>query len=135
MNTTRSFDVSMLLLRLAFGGLMILNHGWRKLGKLTGEGPIKFADPLGLGSELSLWLTVFAEVGCAALITIGLFTRMAAVPAFITMFVAAFVIHGADPFADKEHALLFAVAYLVIYLLGPGRYSIDHLRTEWRLGK
>ena len=41
------------------------------------------------------------------------------------MLVAAFIIHGADPLGDKEHALLFGVGYLVIMILGPGRISID----------
>lgn len=118
-------DLSLLLLRLVFGGFMIINHGWRKLLKLFSDEPIKFADPLGVGTELSLGLAVFAEVGCAFLITIGLFHRLALIPALFTMLVAAFVIHWADPFGDKEGALLFAAGYVVLLLLGPGRYSVD----------
>jgi putative oxidoreductase len=105
---------------------MILNHGWRKLLKLLNEDPVKFADPLGIGTEPSLWLAVFGEVFCPLLLVLGLFTRTAAIPALITMLVAAFVVHGSDPFGDKEGALLFAVPYLVLLLLGPGRYSLDY---------
>lgn len=126
MNDNRKLDISLLILRLTFGGLMILNHGWRKLGKLLAGGEIKFADPLGIGAELSLQLAVFGEVVCAALLVVGLFTRYASIPALITMLVAAFIVHGDDPFKDKEHALLFAVVYFVLFLLGPGRYSIDN---------
>ena len=125
MSDTRKLDISLLLLRLAFGGLMVINHGWGKLNKLLAGPPIKFADLFGLGSELCLQLAVVGEVLCAILIVLGLFTRIAAVPALITMLVAAFIVHGGDPLGDKEHALLFAVAYLVILILGPGRYSID----------
>lgn len=126
MSDNRKLDISLLILRLAFGGLMIINHGWRKLDKLLAGGEIKFADPLGIGTELSLQLAVLGEVVCAALITVGLFTRLASIPAMITMFVAAWIVHGGDPFKEQEHALLFGVVYLVLFLIGPGRYSIDN---------
>lgn len=125
MSNQQATDISLLLLRLTFGGLMIINHGWGKLERLLGEGPIKFGDPIGLGAEVSLSLAVFSEVVCSALLVVGLFTRWASVPALITMLVAAFVVHGGDPFGDKESALLFGTAYLVILLMGPGRYSLD----------
>jgi putative oxidoreductase len=125
MSNQQATDISLLLLRLAFGGLMIINHGWGKLEKLLGAGPIKFGDPIGLGAEVSLSLAVFSEVVCSALLVVGLFTRWASVPALITMLVAAFVVHGGDPIGDRESALLFGTAYLVLLLMGPGRYSFD----------
>lgn len=124
-NDAQKLDISLLLLRLAFGGLMVINHGWGKLNKLLAGPPIKFADPLGLGEQLSLQLAVFGEVACAILLVLGLFTRWAAVPALITMLVAAWIVHGDDPFKQQEHALLFGVVYLVLIIMGPGRYSID----------
>ncbi len=129
MNNSRSLDIALLLMRLAFGGLMIINHGWGKLQKLLDGPPIKFADPLGVGNPLSLQLAVLGEVICPILLVIGLFTRWAAIPALITMLVAAWIIHGGDPFKEQEKALMFAVAYLVLFLTGPGRYSID---TWWK---
>ncbi|MEL7423589.1 MAG: DoxX family protein [Bacteroidota bacterium] len=125
MTENNRLDISLLMLRLTFGGFMILNHGLRKLDKLMAGPPIKFADPFGVGAELSLQLAVLGEVICPIFIILGLFTRVAAIPALITMLVAAFIIHGADPLGDKEHALLFGVGYLVIMILGPGRISID----------
>ncbi|MEL6655129.1 MAG: DoxX family protein [Bacteroidota bacterium] len=125
MTENNRLDISLLMLRLTFGGFMIFNHGLRKLDKLMAGPPIKFADPFGVGAELSLQLAVLGEVICPIFIILGLFTRVAAIPALITMLVAAFIIHGADPLGDKEHALLFGVGYLVIMILGPGRISID----------
>jgi len=126
MNSKYNLDISLLLLRLTFGGLMLVNHGLGKWARLFSGGDIKFADPIGLGMEASLYLAVFAEVICAVLLVVGLFTRWAAIPLFITMAVAAVIVHGGDPFSDKEGALLFAIPYLVIFLVGPGRFSIDH---------
>lgn len=119
----------MLILRLALGSFMIYGHGWRKLLKLLAGAPYKFADPFGLGAGASLFLATFAEVACAALLIVGLFTRMATIPLIVTMLVAAFIAHGADPFADKEMALLYLAGYVALALTGPGWYSLD---AQWR---
>lgn len=49
----RLTDLSLLLLRICFGGLMLVNHGMGKFYKLFGDDPIKFGDPLGIGMEAS----------------------------------------------------------------------------------
>jgi putative oxidoreductase len=41
------------------------------------------------------------------------------------MAVAAFIAHGDDPFAQKEKALLFLAIYLVLLLVGSGKFSAD----------
>jgi putative oxidoreductase len=122
-----NIDISLLLLRLTFGGLMLINHGWGKMLKLFGDDPIQFADPIGIGATPSLALAVFAEVLCAALLIIGLFTRLSVIPLIITMFVAAFVVHISDPFPKMESALLYLIPYIVLLLLGAGRFSLDAL--------
>lgn len=122
----RARDLGLLILRVSSGGTMLLGHG---MGKLTtfSERAASFPDPIGIGSTASLSLAVFGEVVCALLVALGLGTRLAAVPAAITMLVAAFVIHGADPFAKKELALLYAAPFVTLILTGGGRFSLDHL--------
>lgn len=118
-------DLAILIMRLVFGGLM-LPHGYSKLMKLFGNWEeIQFADPIGLGPVFALILTVFAEFICSILIMIGFKTRFVVIPLIVTMFVAAFVIHGGDPLAKKELALMYLTGYLAIALLGSGNYSID----------
>jgi putative oxidoreductase len=50
---------------------------------------------------------------------------LAAIPATITMFVAAFIVHFGDPIETKEMALLYFFAFLVILLSGAGKFSVD----------
>jgi len=114
-----------LLLRIVGGGFM-LTHGIPKLMKLL-AGNFQFGDPIGLGVEASLILTVFAEFLCALCVLIGLGTRMATLPLIITMAVAAFIVHGADPFGKKELALIYLGIYGVLFFLGSGKYSVDAL--------
>lgn len=117
-------DLGLLLVRLLSGGMM-LTHGIPKIDRLVGEGPIQFADPFGLGPEISLVIVLFAEVACSILVMIGLKTRLATLPLMFTMLVAAFYIHGADPFGEKELPLLFFTVFGTILISGAGRYSVD----------
>ncbi len=106
------------------GGMMLVNHG---LPKLIGfnQKMNEFPDPIGLGNEVSLALTVFAEFFCALALMLGIYTRLAIIPLTITMLTAAFVIHWDDPFSKKEFALLYAIPFVAMAFTGPGKYSID----------
>ncbi len=119
-------DAGRLLLRLYFGGAMLMAHGWGKLTNFADKKDV-FPDPLGVGSTVSLTLAVSAEVGAALLVVAGLLTRLATIPLMATMAVAFFLVHGGDPFRKRELALVYLVGYLVILLLGPGKFSLDHL--------
>lgn len=114
-----------LVLRLMAGGAM-LSHG---IPKLIAFGTLSttFPDPLGVGSFVSLMLSIGAEVGCSLLLIFGLFTRLALLPLFFTMLMAFFVIHAADPFAVKEPAMAYIAIYIAIFAIGAGRFSLDRL--------
>ncbi|MFN3872803.1 MAG: DoxX family protein [Ignavibacterium sp.] len=120
-------DFALLLLRTVSGAFMLFAHGLPKLTRLISAGEINFADPLGIGTIPSLALAVFSEFFCSALIIAGLFTRASLIPLIITMFVAGFVYHGADPFAQKEKALLFLLIFVFLFITGPGRYSLSRI--------
>ncbi len=125
--------LGLFVLRVGTSFLMI-PHGWGKLEWLrqaleAGE-PVKFMDFMGLGHSLSLGLTIFGELVAPVLILVGWKARWMAATAAFTMLVAAFVVHGADPLAEKEHALLYAFAFLTVLFLGPGRWSFDAWLSE-----
>ena len=94
-NTVKS-DIALALLRIAPAAMM-LTHGIPKFQKLI-SGDMEFGDPIGIGAAPSLFLAVIGEVICPILLIVGFKTRWAAVPAAITMGVAAFIAHAADPF-------------------------------------
>ena len=116
-------NLSLLLLRIGFAGLM-LTHGIPKLLQLL-QGNFEFGDPIGIGAIASLILTVFAEAICSLFILVGYKTRLACIPLIITMLVAVFIVHGNDPLGRKELDLLYLTAFVVIALIGPGKFSID----------
>lgn len=122
---SKKIDFSLLILRLA-GGVLMLTHGVGKIAPLFGSEPIQFPDPIGLGAPATLALTVFSEVFCSILLILGLATRLAAVPLFFTMLVAALIFHADDPFVNQELPLLYTAIYLVILITGAGKFSIDN---------
>lgn len=114
----------LLVLRLAFGGFMLV-HGWQKLSGFN-EMADKFPDPIGMGSQLSLIMAIGAEFGCSLLVMAGFATRFAAVPLAFTMIVALFIVHGGDPWQKKELAACYLAVYATLILTGAGRFSVDH---------
>jgi len=123
-------DIIVLIARLTVGGSMAFAHGLPKLETLMAGGEIKFYSFLGLGAELSLGLAVFAEFFASLLLAIGFYTRFSLIPLIITMAVAVFAIHGDDPFSKMEKALLYLVAYILLFAFGPGKFSLDFLRQS-----
>lgn len=117
-------STALLLVRLVVGAFM-LTHGIQKFHMLMAGGPIEFADPIGIGQAPSLVLAVFAELVCSALLIIGFATRLVTVPLIITMFIAVFVVHPADGFQAQELGGLYLLIYVLLFITGSGKYSVD----------
>jgi putative oxidoreductase len=133
--------IGLLILRLGMGGYL-LTHGVSKLRMLLGGQFAMFGDPIGIGPVASLLLVTIAEFLGALLVIAGLGTRPAAAIVVISMAVAAFVAHGADPFTmekgyilytsgaaktwfSKQPALMFLIPFLALVFTGAGELSID----------
>lgn len=118
---------SAMILRVFAALFMIYGHGWGKLMNVfNGNFPAGF-DPIGIGPELSMILAAFAEGVCAFLILIGFWTRLASLFLVVNMLVAIFFYHipAGDAFGGMELAIFYLLAWVVIFLIGPGKYSID----------
>ena len=143
MNESSSNPLSSLglfVLRVGAGAMMLVGHGWPKLANFSAIAE-KFPNVLGLGSTVSLTLATTAEVLCAALLIVGLATRLAALPLVMTMGVAAFWAHGGHPWfqgvppvASKEPALLYLIPFVALLFTGGGRYSVDEVLASRKKG-
>jgi len=128
----RKKSLLLLAVRIIFG-LLLLSHGiqkWNAFSELSSS----FPDPLGVGSQISLSLTIFGELVCSLGFIFGILYRLAMIPMIFTMLVAFFVIHGQDPFAVKELAFIYLAVYIIMYIVGPGKYAIDHFLTKQNKG-
>jgi putative oxidoreductase len=107
---------------------MALAHGFGKLDKIySGSSNIMFPDPLGIGSYGSLLIAGVSEFLFPLMVVVGLYTRWATLPVIGTMVVAFGMVHLNDPFQKQELSLVYLFAYLTIFLIGPGRLSIDSI--------
>jgi putative oxidoreductase len=132
-DTTASLGI--LALRVMTGLMMLFGHGILKIqnySMLKDKFELKVYPFNHFASSINLLLCIAAEAGAAALIVIGLCTRPAAFVLGFTMVVAAFGVHGADPWfmaqgvpAAKEPALLYLIPMIAIILTGGGSFSLD----------
>lgn len=120
-------DTGLLLLRLGVGLPMLAHHGMPYLTHFDEEAA-RFLPLFGLDSGTTLALAIVAEVGAAALMVVGLFTRLAAVVMAVTMAVAFVMVHGArfDGEQSGELAYLYLVGSAALSVMGPGRFAWDH---------
>jgi putative oxidoreductase len=130
-NTSNFTDAGLLIARLGISALM-LTHGIPKLLMLLSGDTANFPSVMGLSAGISLGLAVFAEVVCSVLLLAGFATRLSVIPLIVTMLVAVFFIHAADPFSVKESALHYLLVYAALFFTGSGKYSLDHFLTRKR---
>ena len=108
-------------------GLLFLEHALSKFFAFPGPFPVHPLPPMLIAAGA-------IEFVAGILITIGLFTRLAAFIASGEMAVAYFIGHatkGFWPIANMgEGAILFCFIFLYLAAAGPGAWSIDNARTR-----
>lgn len=119
-----AMSLLILALRIVFG-ILLMSHGVQKWANFNAMSD-SFPDPLGIGSQLSLILAIFGEMVCSIAFIFGFLYRLAMIPMIFTMCMAFFVIHANDPFATKELAFVYLAVFILLYITGPGKYSLDH---------
>lgn len=117
-----SIDFGLLLMRIGFSA-GLLTHGYGKFLKIV-QGNFDFGDPIGIGPTASLILAAIGEFIAPILVILGWKTRLVTLFPTITMLVAFVIAHDGDPFAKKEKALMYLIAFLTLYFTGPGKYSL-----------
>lgn len=120
-----SWSFGLLILRLAFGGLMI-HVGYDKLTHFAERAK---GMNMIFGSPVDGILLVFAEFFCAVLLVLGLFTRFALIPLIIAMSVAFFKAHHGILFGEGngQSAFMYLSVYAALLFTGPGKYSVDRM--------
>jgi putative oxidoreductase len=109
-------------------GLLFLEHGLSKFFAFPVPFPVHPLPPLLMAAGV-------IEVVAGILVTLGLFTRLAAFIAAGEMAVAYWMQHvpngGFWPLANKgETAVLFCFVFLYLAAAGAGAWSIDGARTR-----
>jgi len=108
-------------------GLLFIEHATQKFFAFPMAFPMVPLPPLLVAAGV-------VELVAGVLITLGLFTRLAAFLASGEMAIAYFMMHlpkGFWPAVNKgEAAILFCFIFLYIAAAGPGAWSIDGARLK-----
>ena len=122
-------DISLLIARLFFGGLMIYNHGYKYFLEIWPFNDVSFGSSdeniFGLGVIISTILFFLGEFLGPLFVFVGYKTKLFSLLPLITMICAIFLAHSDDPLSGGEEAMLFLAGFSIILLMGPGKYSID----------
>ena len=107
-------------------GLLFLEHGLSKFLGFPVPFPVQPLPPMLMAAGV-------IEIVAGVLVTIGLFTRLAAFISSGEMAVGYFIMHfpqGFWPLANKgESAILFCFVFLYLAAAGAGTWSIDEARS------
>lgn len=106
--------------------LLFMQHGAQKLlgafGGIDGSGAV--VDSFSL-----LWFAGAIELLGGGMIAIGLFSRLAVIPAIVAMTYAYFIVHlpaNLFPILNRgELALMYLFSFLMILKAGNGRFSLE----------
>lgn len=119
-------EVAMLILRVGAGLFMAFGHGKGKVP--PSEGFVQGVSAMGFPfPEMFAWAAGLTEFIGGILLAIGLFTRPSAFFLAITMFVACFIRHGADPLNVKEMSALYLMIYIIFAVKGSSKFSVDNI--------
>ncbi|HEY0287465.1 MAG TPA: DoxX family protein [Pseudomonas sp.] len=117
-------DIGLLFLR-ASGALFLLGvHGLPKLLDFQAQ-LASIEDPFHLGAQLTLCLSIFAEVLCPLLILCGVLARLACLPILFLLLVALLVVHGQWTVQEGQFGWLLLIIFTSVLIAGPGRLALN----------
>ncbi len=123
--STERYHWVMLFYRVLVAFAIIRIHGWKKITGFEEE-VLHIPDPFGFGGYTATVMAILSNVVCSVFVAFGLFTRLAAFGAMMVPLIGLLVIHIADPWPAKDAPWMYSLAFLVILLMGPGKYSLDN---------
>ena len=119
------FDWMMLFFRIAISLQIMVVHGLKKLG--IGVAEVEHVpNPLHLPVAINQLFATAANLVFPVLVALGLFTRLAVLPTLAITLTGYFVVHWNDSLPAKDVPFMYSIAFLLVLVLGPGKYSIDN---------
>lgn len=106
-------------------GVLLIWHGSLKI--FDGMGGLA-QDLATLGwpwPTLQAFMASYIEFAGGILLTVGLLTRPVALATMVQFVIITFVYSGNMPFEVQEKPFLFLLLATYLFLVGPGRWSVD----------
>lgn len=120
----KGISVLILMVRVVFG-VLFFTHGLDKMINFN-ELSQNYPSVLGFRGYTVLMVTIFCEFCCSLFLISGFLVRIMTVPMIIAMGVAFFDVHDAM-MPEGELALIYFLVFIILFIFGPGRYSLDYV--------
>lgn len=124
-----SFHLAMLAFRVLISVELMMAHGLKKVGVGVAQAET-VPNPLHLPAQLNDLFATSANLFFPVLVIIGFFTRLAVIPVLAVTLTGYFVVHWNDSLLEKDTPFMYSVSFLLIVVLGPGKYSLDHFLNK-----
>ncbi len=128
--TSRGIWTDGIFIARVFTAIIIMQYGLelfdnQKMKDLTGFlSEVGFPLPEQMG-----YLAKITEFFGGLLLGIGFLTRIVTIPLMVTMVVVIYLMGGGNIFS-AEGPFLLLLLFLIFFLAGPGRWSVDYLLFE-----
>lgn len=122
-----SFDYGMLFFRISMSVQLMVVHGFKKIG--IGSGIAETVpNPFHFAEGFNQAFAIAANLIFPVFIICGWFTRFASIPILAVTLTGYFVVHGNDPLLERDIPFMYSIAFLLVAICGPGKYSIDGVK-------
>jgi putative oxidoreductase len=118
------FNWGMFCFRVLVSMELIVAHGLKKVGVGVQEAE-HIPNPLQLPEAFNSGFAVAANLFFPVMVILGFCTRLATLPTLAVTLTGYFVVHGHGTLLEKDIPFMYSLAFLLIAVVGPGKYSID----------
>ena len=118
-------DISLFLFRVLLSIELMMAHGLKKIGIGVAE-PEQIPNPLHFPQEFNDLFAIAANLIFPIFVILGLFTRLSVLPSLAVTLTGYFLLHWNDALLIKDGPFMYSLCYLLLLVLGPGRFSLDY---------
>ena len=123
--SSAGFHISLFVFRILVSAELMMAHGLKKIGIGVVQAE-QIPNPLCFPETLNRLFAVSANLFFPVMVIVGLFTRIAVLPILAVTLIGYFVVHWNDSLLEKDMPFMYSAVYLLLFVIGPGKYSADH---------
>jgi putative oxidoreductase len=119
------FNLSLLIFRVAVSLQLMVAHGLKKIG-IGVPNAEQVPNPLHLPEAINQGFAVASNLVFPLFVMFGLLTRVAILPILAVTLTGYFVVHWNDSLLEKDMPFMYSLAFLLLFVIGPGKYAVDY---------
>ncbi|WP_420153752.1 DoxX family protein [Siphonobacter sp.] len=120
-----TFNAALLVFRVLLALELFRVHGLKKFRLENGQHE-QVPNPLHLPTALNQSIATLSDTVVPFLIMPGILTRLVVLPTLGVTAIGYFVVHRKDSIEVRDVPYMYTLSLLLLLVLGPGSFSVDH---------